>query len=180
MCNIAYTIGRTSSYDIAIKEPGGTKKLGRRDVSPDDPNESYEGGWVWRTWKDADNFRANLMSIEIPEWIPRDFSVYKLELPTSWDVDVSPDPIIKSKTACGAHYLLHDAKIVRAVYADPETPDLSSTEALLISADALADEAQNALILLSQRGIPLPSGLKQAAANYLGLREFHKANETNQ
>ena len=177
MCNIAYTIGRTSSYDIAIKEHGGTKKLGRRDVSPTDPNESYEGGWVWRTWKDADNFRANLMSIG---WIPKDFSVYELELPTSWDVDVSPDPIIKTKTVCGANYLLHDAKIVREVCADPEAPDISATEALLISADALAGEAQNALILLSQRGIPLPSGLKQAAANYRNLREFHKANETNQ
>jgi hypothetical protein len=76
------------------------------------------------------------MSIEIPTWAAMDFSVYELELPTSWEEDVSPEPIVKSKTPGGAHYLLHDSKIVRAVYADPESPEMMASATMLTSADA--------------------------------------------
>ena len=113
MSNIAYTIGRTSAYEAAIKEPGGAKKLGRREATQEEP--AYDGGWVWRTREDADNFRINIMSIERPEWAAMDFSVYELELPTSWDVDVSSESIGKAKNLCGAHYLLNDSKIIGAV-----------------------------------------------------------------
>jgi hypothetical protein len=104
---VAYTIGRTSSYELAIKEPGGTNKLGKR-LSENPP---YEGGWVWRTWSEADYFRVNLMSMETPEWKPEDFSVYELELPSGWDIDVCSDLINQS----GAHHLINDAKIICAV-----------------------------------------------------------------
>ena len=178
MSNIAYTIGRTTAYDQAVIE-GGVKKLGRREVDPNDPNEpAYEGGWVWRRWRDAENFRTNLMSIEIPAWAPIDFSVYELELPTSWEVDVVPEPIIKSKTAGGAHFLLHDSRIVRAVYADPDVPEMSATEGLLTSADALADIVQQIVSALVHQGYSLTikqaSHLKHAVSNYQALREFHR------
>jgi len=99
-----------------------------------------------------------------------DFSVYELELPTSWEEDVCHDPIVKSKTAGGAHYLLHDSKVVRAVYTDPEIP----AEGLLISADALVDIAQQIVIALQNQGYRLTikqaSHLKHAVLNYQAIR----------
>jgi hypothetical protein len=178
MSNIAYTIGRTTAYDQAVIE-GGVKKLGRREINPTDPNEPpYEGGWVWRRWGDAENFRANLMSIEIPGWASMDFSVYQLELPTSWEDDVTPEPICKGKTASGAHFLLHDSRIVRAVYADPEAPEMPAAEALLISANTLADTVQEIVRVLEHQGYGLSlkqvALLKRDSSNYQALREFHR------
>jgi hypothetical protein len=111
MSKVAYTIGRTTSYEQAIREPGGTKKLGRR---PDD-DPPYEGGWVWSTIQQANDFRTGLMETLFPNWKSQEFSVYELDLPNGWEVDVSPDPIAPGDTACGAHFLLNDAQIVGAV-----------------------------------------------------------------
>ena len=117
MTEIAYTIGRITAYDIAVKDPNGQKLGQRLNAKP-----PYEGGWVWRSWKSAENFRTNMMSQEVPEWMPKDFSVYELELPVNWDHDVCKRPIIQTCIEGCAHYLLHDAKIIRRVEFDPEDP----------------------------------------------------------
>lgn len=111
MSKIAYTIGRTTSYEKAIREPGGTKKLGRRPN--DDP--PYDGGWVWPTIEQANAFRTGLMEINLPSWKAKDFSVYELDLPNGWDVDVSQELVAPETAANGARFLLNDAQIIGAV-----------------------------------------------------------------
>jgi hypothetical protein len=94
----AYTIGRTSSYDKDLKK-GGTSKLGR--------HEDYPGGWVWRTGEEAEEFIQQQLRVVFPDCDPKNFSVYVLRLPNSWEADVSESP-----ARDGVHNLLHDAVIV--------------------------------------------------------------------
>jgi hypothetical protein len=100
---IAYTIGRTITYNKGIKEPGGVKKLGRE--------EQYEGGWVWSTIQQAKDFINYQMEQFEPAWRPIDFSVYELCLPNGWDIDISKLKVPGTLAYC----LLHDAQIIRAM-----------------------------------------------------------------
>lgn len=93
---VAYTIGRVTAYEQAIRE--GAKKL--------------KGGWVWRTAEEADEYRIHFMNMDIADWKPGDFSVYELEL-TSWDEDVGEKII--SDNSGGAYELKNDVRIVGAV-----------------------------------------------------------------
>jgi len=115
----AYTIGNKESYDrILAKEPN-TKKLGRQVLN----GSLYEGGWVWRTAREAEDFLIG----EDPIWDPRyghkrmgggmiSFdgrkpvlcAVYGLVLPNGWEGDVS-----RRRYADGVRRLLTDALIVR-------------------------------------------------------------------
>ncbi len=99
---IAYTIGRTSAYDKNLSYFEPLKKLGKM--------KGYEGGWVWLTAEEAEHFKNNDMRKCCPEWEPKNFSVYQLNLPNSWDKDVSKEP-----GEDGIHSLLNDAIIVRKV-----------------------------------------------------------------
>ena len=94
---MAFTIGRTSCYDRSLP----ATKLGHR---PD-----YPGGWVWQTADEAKAFLRDDLQRQVPGWDPATFSVYVLELPTSWWADVGgigPD---------GVHHLLNDARVVGKV-----------------------------------------------------------------
>lgn len=92
---VAYTIGSTKSYDQALSEEPRVQKLGAY--------EDYEGGWVWKTTTEAHTFIVNTT-------LPFNASVYELQLPTSWEVDVSP-----TCADDGVHRLLHDALIIRKI-----------------------------------------------------------------
>lgn len=96
---LAFTLGRTSSYDAALLEKEPAKKIGKR--------EDYPGGWVWKASSEAEIVRQNLRAYD-PDWDPSDFSIYDLELPYGWLQDVSTDP-----GPDGVHHLLVDAIIVR-------------------------------------------------------------------
>lgn len=90
MTELAYTVGQTSSYDkcLADGKPEEMKKLGKRLPCADNPC-GYEGGWVWKTAKEADSFRLNSFNNFEPNWDPKDFSVYEIELPVGWDIDTT-------------------------------------------------------------------------------------------
>ena len=90
MSKLAYTIGRTSSYDKCLTDanPEERKKLGKRVPSERFP-EGYDGGCVWRTSSEADNFRLNHLHTMDPSWEPDSFSVYELELPNGWNLDTN-------------------------------------------------------------------------------------------
>jgi hypothetical protein len=105
MSEFVYTIGRTSSYDEAVADAQDHMKLGKRGPSQEFP-EGYDGGWVWKTPAEANTFRVDHLREFEPEWDPTTFSVYKLELPTSWEVDV-----YKSGSSVYSS-LLNDSKIV--------------------------------------------------------------------
>lgn len=91
MGQIAYTIGRTTSYDKMLADNTLTvdqrKKLGKREISEEFP-EGYDGGWVWLTIMSADIFRIEFLTTFVSEWNPKDFSVYELQLPNNWDTGV--------------------------------------------------------------------------------------------
>lgn len=109
MIDLAYTIGRTSSYDRGLLElPGELTKLGRIESCPDDP-EGYPGGWVWKTKNEADQFRLEKLQLVAPEWDLTTFSVYQLQLQGSWASDVSAEP----NPSDGVHNLLKNALIVQ-------------------------------------------------------------------
>lgn len=109
MTKTAYTIGAAKSYDAALSSPtpeNPATKLGRR---PD-----YEGGWVWRTPEDARLFLGALaFARAFPGRDPKEFSVYLLELPTGWEIDVSSTPHPNDDV----HRLLNDAVIVSKITA---------------------------------------------------------------
>lgn len=104
---MAYTIGRTSSYDASLLRTQPSKKIGRQAPSPENP-DGYLGGWVWQSPRDADAFRVKSLGSYEPKWLPDDFSVYELDLPNGWLRDVSITP-----GEDGIHHLLVDATIVR-------------------------------------------------------------------
>jgi hypothetical protein len=94
----AFTIGRTTSYDKEIAKHS-TTKLGRDDT--------YPGGWVWRTAQEAEQFIENELKTLVPDWKPKDFSVYELELSTGWEVDVTKTPADD-----GVHNLINNAELL--------------------------------------------------------------------
>jgi hypothetical protein len=99
--NIAYTIGRTSSYDEALATEPKVTKTGRRD--------DYSGGWVWKTQQEAEAFRHTPeFRAAFPQARPDEFSCYVLELPEPWERAVSQVP-----GADGVHNILVDARILR-------------------------------------------------------------------
>jgi hypothetical protein len=113
MTALAYMIGRTSAYDQCLIENNleEKKKLGKRVPSEGFP-EGYEGGCVWRTPSEANNFRLNHLHIMDPSWKPDSFSVYELELPNGWNLDTS----YNSKNQYSN--LLVDSLILRKVVID--------------------------------------------------------------
>jgi hypothetical protein len=85
---LAYTIGRTSSYDQALAEEPKVKKLGRKPLCDEFP-EGYRGGSVWRTATEAVVYLTS-GHLQVG-WHPEDFSVYELELPGLWEDATEPD-----------------------------------------------------------------------------------------
>lgn len=93
----AFTIGSTKSYDALFEAEHPAFKLGQR--------ADYEGGWVWKTAKEADVFRLSMSETD-----PAKFSVYAILLPDDWETDVSAAP-----ASDGVHRLLNDARILHKV-----------------------------------------------------------------
>lgn len=86
---IAYTIGHTNSYNTALaNDPDNCFKLGE--------TEDYQGGWIWKTAKEATSFIFSKEFLEV-DWgdgqprAPENFLVYKVYLVNGWD-DVTPVP----------------------------------------------------------------------------------------
>lgn len=99
----AYTVGHTQSYDLYLSKASNPLKKGRYD--------DYPGGWIWRTVEEARKFLArNDLEELYQDMDSRKFSVYELELPTSWEVDVTSVP-----DQNGIHHLIPDAIILRKV-----------------------------------------------------------------
>lgn len=90
--NVAFTIGNRVSYDRDLAQRV-VHKIGKRD--------DYDGGWVWRTREEAEEFIRR-----VPQ--PFDAKVYALLLPRGWKEDVSAEP-----AADGVHRLLQNARIVQ-------------------------------------------------------------------
>lgn len=109
MSKVAFTVGNTHSYDLALYEAledDPVKKVGRNNGLYDD----YGGGWVWATEQEAADF---LQSSQFDATFPgraSEFAVYRLELPTDWDTDVTTET-----EDDGVHRLLNDAVIVERV-----------------------------------------------------------------
>ena len=100
---IVYTVGHTSSYNKGLCEEPILTKVGKTD--------DYEGGWIWKTPEDAENFLNSDLwnTIDWGDNKPRDakkFSVYCVELPNSWEEDIYLSDY-------GIYLLLHDARIIR-------------------------------------------------------------------
>ena len=103
MICVAFTVGRTSVYDRDLEENVNSTKVGAR--------EDYLGGWVWKNdWEAKLFLDSGMISVVSDLKNPETFSVYELELITSWDEDVSLLPGVD-----GIHHLKHDAKIKRKV-----------------------------------------------------------------
>lgn len=66
------------SYDESLETKRDYIKLGRQPQE----NPPYEGGCVWLSAIEA---QAYILENEKYTW-----AVYEIELPTSWDIDVSP------------------------------------------------------------------------------------------
>ena len=94
-----FTIGCKASYDQGLEEEEVLTKLGREPGDARYPG--YIGGWVWKTQEAAQSYLdANQDGLGFIG------HVYGLLLPTSWDVDVTPEP-----GEDGIHNLLPDAVI---------------------------------------------------------------------
>jgi hypothetical protein len=102
VCREAFSVGCTAGYDryLADAPPEGCWKVGRHD--------DYAGGWAWTTREAASAFlTSEAFATAFPGRDPAEFAVYRLELPTGWDVDVyGPNP------KDGVHNLINDARIV--------------------------------------------------------------------
>lgn len=100
----AFTLGSTESYDdLLTTSEDDVVKTGRYPVKSD----GYEGGWVWATFDEANQFLdsddfANAFGDRKAE-----FSVYELELATGWDTDASPPHHMD-----GVCRLLYDARVM--------------------------------------------------------------------
>ena len=101
---VAYTIGHTTSYDGGLLV-GEQTKLGK------DSKRDYPGGWVWKSAEEATQFIEKKFALVWPERKPKDFSVYLLQLPNGWAIDVSKEP----RVVDGVHNLINDATIVSKV-----------------------------------------------------------------
>lgn len=99
---VAYTIGNKASYDHALATeaaPSYTRKIGRRD--------DYEGGWCWRTHKEAMAWKTAHSTVDLGEdgEMRMDLcDIYRLRLPNGWAKDTID-------TGEGFHRLLNDARI---------------------------------------------------------------------
>lgn len=105
---IAYTLGRTSSYDESLASGEPLSKLGVRPISPEDP-EGYGGGWIWQTAQEAHDFLNGPFSNDY-DWLPEDFSIYEVELVNGWDIDV-----LLTTGSDGVHRLKNDSRIIGKV-----------------------------------------------------------------
>jgi hypothetical protein len=90
---IAYTVGLASSYEPAIDELAAkgekVQKMGRMTADQGPDGEAYEGGWIWRTRKEA---QAKLDEPEAQRFLQgREFRVYGVVLTGTWETDVSPE-----------------------------------------------------------------------------------------
>lgn len=93
---VAFTIGRLESYDKYLRDDSNPGKRGR--------HPGYEGGWVWRTAREAFEFLDD-------ECMPEQgYAVYELALPSGWSEDVSPD-----RGVDGVHHLWSSADIIGRV-----------------------------------------------------------------
>lgn len=122
MTEVAYTIGRMSSYDASLADANAglldhpVMKIGRDHKNysflEEAANSLYPGGWVFRNVKDACGF---MLTPAFTHWFGdtdealMSFAVYELELPTSWEVD--------TYTIDGVRCLINDARIVKNVLA---------------------------------------------------------------
>lgn len=101
---VAYTLGHTASYNQSIESPKGATKLGSC--------EDYDGGWIWKTIKEADNFRKSDKFLKI-NWgddtprPPEKFSVFEVHLINGWQ-DISKEP-----NEDGAYTLLVDSRLAK-------------------------------------------------------------------
>ena len=93
---IAYTIGNSKVYDENLKKHHKLFKSGK--------NSFYEGGWVWKTIKEARTF-IQISSLSFLA------EVYEIQLPNGWEQDVSLLP-----GEDGVHNLLVDAIILRKIW----------------------------------------------------------------
>lgn len=84
-----YTLGRTSLYDHNMGLPGGSFKCGRQAPQGTDPG--YEGGWIWLTAKEAEDYRTKYLRSVRPDWNPVDFSVYSVEVHGFTDLEELAD-----------------------------------------------------------------------------------------
>jgi hypothetical protein len=104
----AFTLGYAENYDQALTAAtpdNPVVKVGRNSLR----NTGYGGGWVWRTSHDAVAVLTSpTFAAAFPGRDHREFAVYALELPTSWEVDVSSEPAMD-----GVHRLLNDSPIRR-------------------------------------------------------------------
>lgn len=97
----AYTIGNQKNYLEALddfrKRGEPLTKLGRDD-------DGYSGGIVWKTPEEAQQY------IDTTE-LPFEAAVFEIALVTGWD-DAVWQPVGADDRA---HYLIHDAEILRHV-----------------------------------------------------------------
>lgn len=99
----AYTIGNTINYDKSLNENKDVKKLGKE--------EDYPGGWVWKSEYEALRFiYKDNIKIDNEKRDKYKFSVYEIELPNSWEQDVSLVP-----DENGIYLLINDAIITKKV-----------------------------------------------------------------
>ena len=102
---IAFTIGNTKSYEEAFRNhPNDAFKLGKTD--------DYEGGFIWKTAAEAEDFIRSPAFLKI-DWgdgrprLPEDFSVFRVFLANGYE-DISAVP-----NEDGAHYLLVNSRFDR-------------------------------------------------------------------
>ena len=101
---LAFTVGYAEGYDAALAKGTPDEPL-RKSGEHDD----YRGGWIWASPDEARAFLGSAQFAEaFPGRDPDEFAVYRLELPTGWDDDVSATV----DTEDGVHRPLHDALIV--------------------------------------------------------------------
>jgi hypothetical protein len=87
---LAYTIGHKVSYDNALANeiaPHYVKKLGVRN--------DYEGGWCWRTYHEAMEYKAANAKVDLGPDGKLDMSecdVYRLRLPSPWETSTIAVP----------------------------------------------------------------------------------------
>jgi hypothetical protein len=67
---------------------GGHFKAGRQEPKDGDPG--YEGGWIWLTAQEADNYRTKYLRSVRPDWDPVTFSVYAVEVTYPQDLEEKP------------------------------------------------------------------------------------------
>lgn len=96
---LAFTIGRTKSYDEALAK------------DPDDVWKG-EGGWIFKTQEDAEGFLKRNQGKVFDDGgftLDETFSIYGLELTDAWEDYVGDDPPNPER----AYRLIRTAQIVK-------------------------------------------------------------------